>query len=69
MSLQFTGGYSSDLNDNIEILNKLVKRMSGAFLANAGLPLKYWCYGVIHTSRLLNYLSYNYDKSMAAYEA
>ena len=38
ITLQTTGGYSSDLNGNVEILNKLIKRTCGAILASSGLP-------------------------------
>ena len=69
ITLQTTGGYSSDLNGNVEILNKSVKRMSGSLLANSGLPFIYWCYAVVHAAALLNYLSLNHDKSKTAFEA
>ena len=38
ITLQTTGGYSSGLNGNVEILNKLIKRTCGAILASSGLP-------------------------------
>ena len=69
ITLQTTGGYSSDLNGNVEILNKLIKRTCGALLASSGLSSSLWCYAVVHASALLNYLSYNHDKTMTAYEA
>ena len=67
--LQTTGGYSSDLNGNVEVFNKTLKRGTGALLTNAGLPEIFWCYGAIHYSNLHNYLSYNHNKTMTAFEA
>ena len=69
IALQSTGGYSSDLNGNVEIFNKTLKRGTGALFANAGLIQKMWCYACIHFCNLHNYLSYNHDKSMTAFEA
>ena len=69
ITIQTTGGHSSDLNGNVEILNKLIKSRCGAIWANSGLDNYFWCYGVVHASALLNYLSYNHDKTMTAYEA
>ena len=69
ITLQTTGSYSSDLNGNVEIFNKILKPGSGALLANAGLPIPYWCYVSVHFCNLHNFLSYNHDKSKTAYEA
>lgn len=69
ITLQTTGGYSSDLNGNVEVLNKVLKRGTGAILASSGIPLPFWCYAVVHFACLLNFLSYNHDKSKTAYEA
>ena len=69
ITLQSTGGYSSDLNGNVEIFNKTLKRGTGALLANAGLKEIMWCYACVHFCNLHNYLSYNHDKSMTAHEA
>ena len=67
--IQWTGGYSSDLNGNVEIFNKTLKRGTGALLANAGLKEIFWCYASIRYCNLHNYLSYNHDKSKTAFEA
>ena len=69
ITIQTTGGYSSDLNGNVEVLNKVLKRGTGAILASAGLTLPYWCYAVVHFACILNFLSFNHDKSKTAYEA
>lgn len=69
ISIQSTGGYSSDLNGNVEIFNKTLKRRTGPLLANAGLNEIVWCYGAINYSNIHNYLSYSHNKSMTAYEA
>ena len=69
IALQPTGGYSSDLNGNVEIFNKTLKRGTGTLLANAGLKEIFWCYASIHYCNLHNFLSYNHDKSKTAFEA
>ena len=69
ITLQTTGSYSSDLNGNVEIFNKILKRGSGALLTNAGPPIPYWCYASVHFCNLHNFLSYNHDKSKTAFEA
>ena len=69
ITLQTTGSYSSDLNGNVEILNKTLKRGAGVILANAGLPLPFSCYTTVHFCNILNFLSYNHDKSKTAFEA
>lgn len=69
IALQTTGGYSSDLNGNVEILNKTLKRGTGALLANAGLKDVFWCYAAIHFCNLINYMSYNHDKTMTVFQA
>ena len=69
ISLQSTGGYSSDLNGNVEVFNKTLKRGTGALLANAGLKEIFWCYASIHFCNLHNYLSFNHDKTLTAFEA
>ena len=47
IALQSTGGYSSDLNGNVEIYNKVLKRGTGALLANAGLKDIFWSYAIL----------------------
>lgn len=69
ITLQTTGGYSSDLNGNVEIFNKTLKRGAGVLLANAGLELPYWCYATVHYCNVHNFLSYNHDKTKRAFEA
>ena len=69
ITLQTTGGYSSDLNGNVEVLNKVLKQGTGAILANSGLSLPYWCYATVHFCCILNFLSYNHSKTMTAYQA
>ena len=69
ITFQTTGGYSSDLNGNVEVFNKILKRGAGALLTNSGLELPYWCYATVHYCNIHNFLSFNHSKTMIAHEA
>ena len=69
ITLQTIGGYSSDLNGNVEVFNKTLKPGACALLANSGLELPYWCYATVHYCNIHNFLSFNHNKTKTAYEA
>ena len=69
ITLQTTGGYSSDWNGNVEVFNKTLKRGAGALLANAGLTLPMWCYVTVHYRNISKFLLLNHDGIKTAFGA